>query len=378
MGKTIGLLAGNRKRHCVGNVVEAVEAIAPSWMASSDDAIGLQIGSARTPVRGVMVALDATLATIGEAHRKRCNLLVVHHPLFRHPVPDLESARPGAGAAVGAAKAGMAILVAHTNLDAAPGGVNDRLAAKAGLKDLEILSVGGIDPMRKLAVFVPASYAAKVRKAICGAGAGNIGRYSECSFATNGTGSFRGAAASRPFTGAPGRYEEVEEVRIEVPLLRSELPAVVAALRGSHPYEEPAFDIFHLEGGKPFGCGRTGVLPSATTVDRLARHLSHGNQFAGIQILGARGRRISRLAVWSGGSCPIDKVLEARVDALVTGELGYRGQLELAAHSVPAILLGHGPSEVVALPTFARRLRAALPGLRCLLSKTHVTCCASL
>ena len=99
---------------------------------------------------------------------------------------------------------------------------------------------------RKLVVFVPREALESVRDALFEAGAGRIGNYERCSWYTAGTGTFRGGAGSDPAIGEPGREERVSELRLETVYPEERHDEVIAALRGAHPYEEPAFDVYPL------------------------------------------------------------------------------------------------------------------------------------
>jgi len=96
----------------------------------------------------------------------------------------------------------------------------------------------------KLVWFVPASHLQATRDAVFVAGAGWIGDYSRCSWATLGEGTFFGGEGTRPTVGEPGRDEAVAEYRVETVVPADRLAAAVDALRRSHPYEEPAFDVY--------------------------------------------------------------------------------------------------------------------------------------
>lgn len=99
----------------------------------------------------------------------------------------------------------------------------------------------------KLVVFTPISHADIVRKALGEAGAGKIGNYDLCSFSSRGVGRFRGNDKSNPTIGEAGKYEEVEEERIEVVVPREILDEVVKKIKAVHPYEEVALDIYPTE-----------------------------------------------------------------------------------------------------------------------------------
>ena len=99
----------------------------------------------------------------------------------------------------------------------------------------------------KFVVFVPISHADAVRKALGEAGAGKIGNYDFCSFSSRGTGRFRGNEKSNPTIGKAGKYETVEEEKIEAIVPHEILKKVIEKVKSVHPYEEVAFDIYPLE-----------------------------------------------------------------------------------------------------------------------------------
>lgn len=100
--------------------------------------------------------------------------------------------------------------------------------------------------MYKLAFFVPESHLQAVKDALFAAGAGRIGDYEHCCWQTLGTGQFRPLPGAQPFIGQQGQLEQVPEWKVEMVLADDLVGAVVGALRASHPYEEPAFDLWQL------------------------------------------------------------------------------------------------------------------------------------
>jgi thymidylate kinase len=112
--------------------------------------------------------------------------------------------------------------------------------------------------MFTITIFVPITDADAVRAALAEAGGGRLGDYDSCSFSSTGTGRFRPLDGANPHIGAVGRAETVDEQRIETVVLEKDLPAVVAAVKRAHPYEEPAIFIAPMLDYKSF-------LPSATS-----------------------------------------------------------------------------------------------------------------
>jgi hypothetical protein len=94
---------------------------------------------------------------------------------------------------------------------------------------------------------VPSAALDSTRDAVFEAGAGRIGEYERCSWYTAGTGTFLGGEETDPALGERGREEHVPELRVETVVPAERLDQVVMALRLSHPYEEPAYDVYRLE-----------------------------------------------------------------------------------------------------------------------------------
>lgn len=100
--------------------------------------------------------------------------------------------------------------------------------------------------MYKLVFFVPESHLDLVKTAVFKAGAGRIGQYEQCCWQVLGQGQFRPLAGSAPFVGVQDQLEILPEYRIEMVCADELIVAAISAMRASHPYEEPAFDVWRL------------------------------------------------------------------------------------------------------------------------------------
>ena len=98
----------------------------------------------------------------------------------------------------------------------------------------------------KIVVFVPKSHTDIVRRAMGDAGAGKIGNYSHCSYSVDGIGRYKPLEGANPTIGEVGKFEEVQEERVECVCKRTKAKQVIKAIREVHPYEEIAFDIYPL------------------------------------------------------------------------------------------------------------------------------------
>lgn len=104
----------------------------------------------------------------------------------------------------------------------------------------------GRGAMDVLVFYAPIAHTERVLEAVLTAGAGAVGAYRDCAWVTSGTGQFRPLEGAQPAIGAVGELERLPENRVEVVLDRSLRRIVVAALRASHPYEEPAFHVIEV------------------------------------------------------------------------------------------------------------------------------------
>ena len=113
----------------------AMERIAPRELAAEFDNPGLLVEPDHDEIKRVLVALDCTKAVAEEAVEWDADLVLTHHPLFFHPVKHMAYSDPATTAACILLRHGIGLFAAHTNLDAAHGGVNDTLCELLGVRD---------------------------------------------------------------------------------------------------------------------------------------------------------------------------------------------------------------------------------------------------
>lgn len=126
----------------VQNILDFLYELAPARYAEAWDNTGLMCGMSARPVRRILVALDASLPAAEEAKRKDCDLVVVHHPLIFTSTNSVSDRSITGVRVMRYLEYGIPVISMHTNLDCAPGGVNDALAEKLGLKNVQVLREG--------------------------------------------------------------------------------------------------------------------------------------------------------------------------------------------------------------------------------------------
>lgn len=341
----------------ISDVIEILEQWAPRWTAWERDNVGLQVGDPSRPARRVLITLDVTAEVIEEAIKRRVDLIVSHHPLVFRPLPSVAASDEVGRLVLKLAEKRIALYSAHTNLDFARGGVSMSLAEQIGLRSIRFL-VPLKDTLAKIAVFVPEGHVERVRSAMANAGAGKIGEYSSCAFATPGHGSFRGSDLSTPVIGKAGQLEVVPEIRLEMAAPRSDVDGIVRAMKAVHPYEEVAYDVYRIENpSTSAGMGAIGDLVRPEPVSAFLRRVRRTLKAPVLRHTVPTVRSVRTVAVCSGsGSELLPEAIRAGADAFITADVRYHAFHE-ASGRILLVDAGHWETERVVVPAVAARLR---------------------
>ncbi len=347
----------------VADYCDALEDWAPGALAYDWDRCGLQTGDRAWEVEGVLTCLTVTREAYERARKNKANFIVSHHPLIWDPLTTLCPSDPRVRLCLELAEARIACFSVHTNLDVAPGGVNDLLADALGLVDQKPLHAVKQAHQYKLVTYVPASDLDRVREALSRAGAGAIGAYSQCSFSTPGTGTFIPGPDASPFSGVVGKLNRETEHRLEMILPKARLSQALTALRRSHLYEEVAYDVIPLENRDPrIGLGVCGVLRKPMTLDAFAAHVRSVLRVDHVRVVGAKRKRIAQVAVMGGAGGGDVGSLPDTTDVYVTGDVRYNDALEALSRDIAVIDAGHSGTEMLVVPALATFLRNRFPG----------------
>ncbi|MGQ9687983.1 MAG: Nif3-like dinuclear metal center hexameric protein [Desulfobaccales bacterium] len=339
----------------VKDLLAVLEEAWPLAWALPEDRVGLQVGDPDRPVAGVLVALEVSPAVVAEALGRGAQMLLTHHPLLYQPAADLREDRAGGRLVAAVVRAGLAVASCHTNLDVAPEGLNDHLVGLLGLNDLEVLSPVRRDPWVKLVVFVPVGYEEPVRQALLDDRVGVIGRYSHCSFAARGQGTYLPLEGSHPFRGEAAILARAQESRLEVLAPESRIPAALSRLRAVHPYEEVAYDLYPLANpGLSLGFGRLGRWPQSLSWEEVVVRVKEAFRVSGVRVWGRPPKAVSRVAVCGGsGGDLIAAAHQKGAEVYVTGEVRHHQAVPGPEKGFAIIEVGHFASEVIFMPAWA-------------------------
>lgn len=354
----------------IAEIINHLETIAPPVLQEDYDNAGLITGNANWDCSGVLCTLDATEAIVEEAKALGCNLIVAHHPIVFRGLKKITGKNYVEQTIISAIKNDIAIYAIHTNLDNVIEGVNHKIADKLGLKNRQVL-LPKENMLMKLFTFAPLEHAEKVRAALFNAGAGGIGNYSECSFNTEGKGTFKAGENTNPFVGEQHVRHTENEFRIEVIFPFYQQRKILSALFAAHPYEEVAYDIVPLSNlYQGIGSGLVGELETETTGLEFLDLLKKAFNLAVVRHTPLLQKPVKKIALCGGaGSFLTGKAIAASADFYVTADVKYHEFFDADGKLVIADI-GHWESEQFTIELLYDILQANFPNFAVLKTKT--------
>ena len=329
----------------IEQIIQALEDFAPPAYQEDYDNCGLLTGDKTQEATGALLTLDCTEEIVDEAIAARCNLIIAHHPVIFSGLKKITGATYTERTIIKAIRNNIAIYACHTNLDNVKDGVNKKIAEKLGLQNPVIL-LPKQNLLKKLVTFVPESHYQKVLEGIFKAGAGHIGNYDSCSFNLEGTGTFRGNEASKPFLGKPHELSREKETRIETIFEAPNQNLIISALLYAHPYEEVAYDIYRLDNRhKLVGSGMVGELPEALSEEDFLNHVKNTFKVPTIKHTKKTAKTIKRVAICGGsGRFLLKNAIQSGAQAFITSDFKYHEYFD-AENKLLLVDTGHYESE---------------------------------
>ncbi len=329
----------------IQELIAEIELFAAPELQEDYDNAGLLTGDAGWICTGVLCTLDVTLRVIEEAITNHCNLIIAHHPVIFRGLKRITGKTSVERVIIQAIKHNIAIYAVHSNLDNVILGVNGMISSKLGLTNCNVLQPKS-KPLRRLITFAPIADAETIRKAIFDAGAGHIGNYSECSFNSNGTGTFKAGTGARPFVGEVGKQHQENETKIEIVYPFYLEQQVIKALISHHPYEEVAYDILTLENQHyGIGAGIIGELDNAIAPQNFLNRIKEVFKVGAIKHTDMLKKDIKKVAVCGGsGSFLIKTAIAKGADIYISSDFKYHEFFDTEERLIIADV-GHYESE---------------------------------
>ncbi len=352
----------------IKEVIQHLETLAPTSYAEDFDNVGLLVGDKNTTVTGILVTLDTLEVIIDEAIEKDCNLIVSFHPIVFKGIKKFNGNNYVERVVMKAIKHDIAIFAIHTALDNSLQGVNDMICEKLGLLNRKIL-IPQSGNIKKLVTFAPSKEADALRSKLFEAGAGTIGNYDNCSFSSEGTGTFRALKNANPSIGKIGETHYEKETQIQITYPRHQESKILKVLVENHSYEEVAYEITTLENkNQHVGIGMIGELPNPIEEIAFLKHLKEVFKAGCIKHSALIGTPIKKVAVLGGsGSFAIKNAQAAGADIFITADLKYHQFYEAEKKLIIADI-GHYESEQYTKNLIVSYLRKKISNFAIILS----------
>jgi len=329
----------------IKDVVADLQLLAPPSYQESYDNSGLIVGEMNQEVTGILVSLDSIEATVDEAISKNCNLIVAHHPIVFKGLKSFNNKNYVERTVIKAIKNDIAIYAIHTNLDNVIAGVNAKIADKFGLTDRKILMPKS-NNLYKLSYYCPAGHKDAVNQALFELGAGKIGHYDSCSFASEGVGSFKALDGANPFVGEKGKLHEEKELKVDLLIPDFLRHQAIDALIHAHPYEEVAYFLQKLDNvNQQVGTGIIGELPKAIPSMEFLQSIKDIMNTDCVRHTAIIKDEVKRIAVVGGsGSFALSNAIRQKADVFITADFKYHEFFDADGKIIIADI-GHFESE---------------------------------
>jgi len=272
---------------------------APPELKLSYDNVGLLVGDSAASVSRVLVCLDVTEAVVNEALEKKCELIVSHHPLIFKKISSINPSDEQGRIIYKLIRNNIALLSAHTNLDAALDGVSFILANNLGLDNLQFLDKG-YPISKKISLTTEFEDSEAVLKL--------LNYYS---------------AEEAYFYSVDGRKNDLK--CFEATIDSHNVDQLKNALNKEGLLKSGTFQISDMESPSDnFGMGVLGKYPDeGIAMDEFLHLVCRALDVDAVRYSG-QSNRIKRVAVCGGAGISLkDKAMSAGADAFVTADIKY-------------------------------------------------------
>ena len=320
----------------IRRILDLLEQVAPLDVAEPWDNVGLQVGDGDGEANGCLVALDAGPDTVREAKQCGVNLIITHHPVIFSPLQSVTGDAPEGRTVLAAARAGVAIYTAHTNLDASLQiGTGVALADRLGLaRGPALLTTTAGGPQKATVAVVGEPQALGALLSQMGEQAPDWWHW--------------------PVTLADGEGQSALRGEITLPVSWARRLASTARQRGMEALVQQ-----HVAAQSPYGLGMVTHVPQMT-LSALGEYVARRLALPRVALVGPGERLVRRAALAPGaGGSMIDAA--ARVaDVMITGEIKYHEAQNAQAMGLDVVMAGHYDTERPVLDIVAGYLRDAV------------------
>ena len=327
----------------LSKIIESLEKWAPSIYQESYDNSGLIIGNINSDIKGCLITLDCTEKVIEEAIKKKCNLIISHHPILFKSINKINYDDWESRVIKKSIQNEINIYAFHTNLDNVSDGVNKKIC--------DILKINNPQVLRKkeslsckLDIYIPENDKDEFLKNVFNSGGGIIGNYSECSYQISGKGTYLPNKESNPKIGDINKKQIIDEIKLEIFFNKTFMEDIRDCINKYHPYDEPTYHIYNtLNTSKNIGSGMFGERK--IEFDSLVSEIKKSFNVKSIRHTNILNNKISKIAVCGGsGSFLIQDAISVGADVFITSDIKYHDFFQ-ADNKITIIDIGHYEGE---------------------------------
>ncbi len=354
-------------------IIEYLEIVVPLSYQEGYDNSGLLVGDKNMSVKSILTCLDCTEDIIDEAINNKCNLIISHHPIIFNPLKKITNSNYNERIIFKAIKNDIAIYSMHTNLDNIEGGVSFIFANKIGLLNPEILKKKA-NTLTQLITYCPTKDVKKLENSLFNTGAGKVGsKYDQCSFTSNGTGSFRPLDEANPYIGSKNIRSSLNEEKLELIFPTYLEKSVIKTLFDNHPYEEVAYQLIRLENrNSTIGSGIIGDLKKEMDVISFFKLLKKEMPCSILKHTGFSNKTKVKKVAFCGGSGVflLNEAISQKADVYITSDFKYHDFFEVDQRII-AVDMGHYESEQFVPNLISEILKKKFPKLAVILTQIN-------
>lgn len=329
----------------LADLINYLENWAPPAYQESYDNSRLLVGNSAMEVTGVLVSLDCTEDVLEEAIRRKCNVVVAHHPIVFGGLKSLTGKNYVERTVIKAIKKDIAIYALHTNLDNVQTGVNHKIAHLIGLQNQAIL-LPMQDKLMRLEVVCPIDSVEQLKNSLFAIGVGAVGKYRDAWFSSEGKSGYTPSEKANPRLGKIGEAQQNDELKLMFTFPSYQKKKVLDILKNTHPYEEFDYAFISLENTvQDLGAGMIGELPTEEALETFLQRVKSTFGCGVIKYTKSKKDTVRKVAVCGGaGFFLLQQAIAQQADVYITSDVKYHDFFDAEDRIVLADI-GHYESE---------------------------------
>ncbi|KGJ29569.1 Nif3-like dinuclear metal center hexameric protein [Staphylococcus haemolyticus] len=312
----------------------------PLKTAESWDNVGLLIGSNESEINGILTTLDCTDAIVNQAIDNDYNTIIAHHPLIFKGVKSIID--DGYGQLIQKIiRHDINLIALHTNLDNHVNGVNQMLANKLKLNNIQFLTQEN-ETYFKVQTYIPKEDIETFKNSLDLVGLAKEGNYEYCFYESEGRGQFKPVGEAKPYLGQINNIEYVNEVKIEFMIKDSQYELAEKAIISNHPYETPVYDFIKMTKTANYGLGKIGNMEEAMPLAEFVKFVKKQLNIPSVRYTGDSDKLIRNVAIIGGSGIGFESLaFNKGADIFITGDVKHHDALDAQTNGITILDINH-------------------------------------